>query len=186
MSQRTRWRYVVLPGLQWRFVFFIFWVLLVSVVVIGWDVYYSSSRIFMSGLSDPHMIQLLHETLGLLSVKLVLYVCIVASISLLVSHRIAGPLYHLEKSMELVAESGDLTQRVRLRQADELQHVADSFNEMLESLQRRAKNTGAFYEGLARELEALAREVRSSNPRLADEAQALAEKLACGMPRFTV
>lgn len=58
-------------------------------------------------------------------------------IALLVSHKIAGPVYRLKKSMEQVS-AGDLSLLIKLREGDELQELKDSFNEMVNSLRQRA------------------------------------------------
>ncbi|MFA5317843.1 MAG: HAMP domain-containing protein [Dehalococcoidales bacterium] len=49
------------------------------------------------------------------------------AIVLFISHRIAGPLYRLEKSLEDIA-GGDLTADVHLRQADEVKTLAETLN----------------------------------------------------------
>ena len=48
------------------------------------------------------------------AVKMSLYLAAVAFIALLLSNKMAGPLYRFERSMETVS-GGDLTHRVRLR-----------------------------------------------------------------------
>lgn len=53
-----------------------------------------------------------------------------------VSHRTAGPLYHLRRAMERVGK-GDLSVRIQFRNNDEIHDVAESFNKMVEGL--RAK-----------------------------------------------
>ncbi|MBI5885671.1 MAG: methyl-accepting chemotaxis protein [Deltaproteobacteria bacterium] len=64
---------------------------------------------------------------------------------LFVSHRIAGPLYRFEKSLDELAE-GDLTHRSRLRNADELKPFAErlnAFSEKMESSVGRIKRESA-------------------------------------------
>lgn len=56
----------------------------------------------------------------------------------LFSHRIAGPILRIERTFE-DALQGDLTQRIRLRQGDELKDTADQLNTMLDGLQARIK-----------------------------------------------
>ena len=56
---------------------------------------------------------------------------------LLFSHRIAGPLYRLEKTAEAIGK-GDLNFQVRLRAGDELQDFAQSMDGMVRDLRSRA------------------------------------------------
>jgi methyl-accepting chemotaxis protein len=62
-----------------------------------------------------------------------IFVLVIAALSILVSHKIAGPVYRLEETTKLIA-SGDLTHRIHLRQGDELRDLQDAFNKMSESL----------------------------------------------------
>ena len=54
------------------------------------------------------------------------------------SHKIAGPIYRFEKSCHNVID-GNYTDRVRLRQGDEMINLAGLYNEMLEKTQARLK-----------------------------------------------
>ncbi len=51
----------------------------------------------------------------------------------ILSHRIAGPVYHLQKTIEEIRR-GDLTCRVQLRRKDELGDLAADVNKLSESL----------------------------------------------------
>ncbi|MBI2399985.1 MAG: methyl-accepting chemotaxis protein [Deltaproteobacteria bacterium] len=57
----------------------------------------------------------------------------IAVISVLFSHRIAGPLFRLEKNLDAIA-SGDLTVNTRFRGMDQLSVLADELNTMVRSL----------------------------------------------------
>ncbi len=64
---------------------------------------------------------------------LTLHVVIVVLLGLLISHRIAGPVYRVRKSMEEVAR-GNVNIRVKLRDGDKFTGLADAFNKMMDSL----------------------------------------------------
>jgi len=57
-------------------------------------------------------------------------------VTLFISHKIAGPLYRLEQGFTAVIE-GDLEHRIHFRKKDQVGVLADRFNEMTESIQRR-------------------------------------------------
>ncbi|MBL8033714.1 MAG: methyl-accepting chemotaxis protein [Leptospiraceae bacterium] len=57
---------------------------------------------------------------------------------LLFSHRIAGPVLRIERTLEEILH-GDLTHRISLRHGDELKETADHLNTMLDGLQARVK-----------------------------------------------
>jgi methyl-accepting chemotaxis protein len=54
-------------------------------------------------------------------------------VTLFISHRIAGPLYRLEKDIAEV-NNGNLTVEIHVRKKDELQELARSLNQMLKSI----------------------------------------------------
>lgn len=63
----------------------------------------------------------------------------IAVISVLFSHRIAGPLFRLEKSLDAIA-SGDLTVATRFRGMDQLSILADELNTMVRSLNHTSRS----------------------------------------------
>jgi methyl-accepting chemotaxis protein len=54
--------------------------------------------------------------------------------SILVTHKIAGPLFVMERAIKQVA-AGDLSSRVRVRGSDELQEFHLSFNKMVDNME---------------------------------------------------
>ncbi|UCD32022.1 MAG: methyl-accepting chemotaxis protein [Desulfobacterales bacterium] len=66
-------------------------------------------------------------TLGLITLAAIV-------VTLLVSHKLAGPLFRFQKELNLIGE-GNLTQTVRLREKDQITPMADSLNQMRVNLQ---------------------------------------------------
>lgn len=60
------------------------------------------------------------------------------AVTLLVSHKIAGPLYRLKKVVRLLGE-GDFSNDFRIRRKDQLQDLASAFNDMIVKLRERLK-----------------------------------------------
>lgn len=54
-------------------------------------------------------------------------------VTLFVSHKIAGPLFRLEKDINLIAE-GDLTFKIHLRKGDQLRELSVDINQMTANL----------------------------------------------------
>ena len=52
------------------------------------------------------------------------------------SHRVAGPVYHIQKSLWELAQ-GNLTYRIRLRKRDELAEVAEDVNRAAQFMERK-------------------------------------------------
>jgi len=56
------------------------------------------------------------------------FIILVAVTSIMFTHKVAGPLYRIEKFLKIISEDHDLSQHVQLRQGDELHEVADEIN----------------------------------------------------------
>jgi methyl-accepting chemotaxis protein len=59
-------------------------------------------------------------------------------VGVVLSHRVAGPVYRLKQSMRRMA-TGDVSFLINLRDQDELQDLKDEFNEMINSVRERLK-----------------------------------------------
>ena len=90
-------------------------------VLFGVILYFYARRVLDSA-------DFLLPALGATTVIVTTVVALAAGARVLVfSHKIAGPLYRLEKAAEAVGQ-GDLSQRVNLREGDELQAFAQSMD----------------------------------------------------------
>ena len=69
-------------------------------------------------------------------------------IILFVSHKIAGPLFRLEKDINVISE-GDLTYRVKLRKGDQLIELSEDVNQMTMSLNSKIRAIQADLERIA-------------------------------------
>ena len=70
---------------------------------------------------------------GLVSIALISIAT--AIVVMYLSHRIAGPLFRIEKSAEEIG-SGNLALKIRLRSTDEITRMADGLNEMTEKIRK--------------------------------------------------
>lgn len=78
-------------------------------------------------------------------------------ITLLVSHKIAGPLYRMEKDVHEVA-SGNLKKRFNLRCTDELKLLAESLDGMAQNLRQGVDDIKSAVSELEKDLPAEAKE----------------------------
>ena len=72
------------------------------------------------------------------AVVLVCFLFATIFMTIYVSHKVGGPLWHFGKSLKAVGE-GDLQAQTRLREHDQLKEFADQFNEMTQSLNGKAR-----------------------------------------------
>jgi signal transduction histidine kinase len=55
---------------------------------------------------------------------------------LIISHRIAGPIYRLEKDLQDIAK-GNFSMRIKFRKKDELKSIAEGINRILDEIEKR-------------------------------------------------
>ena len=66
--------------------------------------------------------------------KIAIYLLFVVLISAILSHKMAGPVYRFEQTCKEIAK-GDFSQRVRLRQGDQLTELQAEFNKMMDRVE---------------------------------------------------
>ena len=135
MSKQRRRTYLIKTGLQLRYMGIIISTMLMVAFGVGWIIYHTSwSQIANTpDLTLDKLSMIFDSVNGLLMRWVVVFVFIIAILSIFVSHKIAGPVYRLEETTRIIA-SGDLTYQVNLRQGDELRDLQDAFNKMSDSL----------------------------------------------------
>lgn len=91
-----------------------------------------NSRVTVRTTAD-YLAPLLIQTVAIVTALVAL---ITIAVTLLASHKIAGPLYRFKKTLESLAE-GDYSINLRLRHKDQLQDVAVSFNAMISKVREQ-------------------------------------------------
>ncbi|MBI5894061.1 MAG: methyl-accepting chemotaxis protein [Deltaproteobacteria bacterium] len=94
---------------------------------------YIGSDLKIAKTSDFFLPTLLLSNLIILGVTAVIGIVVL----ILISHRIAGPLYRFEKSLSDIGK-GDLTHRFKVREKDQLAELADSINEFTSIMDKKA------------------------------------------------
>lgn len=166
MQQRT-WRrknYFIRRDFQGRFVLKFFLTILISAAVFTAILSVFSAHTITVTYEDSYL--RLDRTPKALFVQIVraygVYILLlgiaVSVVSLFLSHRIAGPLYRFEKSMEEITR-GNLSLRIRLRKNDEGQEVAGLMNTMLDTLTERLREIGRHADAARGEMAALSESV---------------------------
>ena len=123
--------------LQVQFVLFVLLSVLFGMVLFGYQFLTFLQNIFKD---HPVLLQRVYEEgpklIYPLLIKSTVFFALLAIVSALLSHRIAGPLYRFEKVCREVA-NGNKDARVRLRKGDALGDLEKDFNAMLDSLTKK-------------------------------------------------
>ncbi len=138
-SQERRRRKYIKPLFQRRFILQFLSLIILGLIAFSISVYLYSQQTLTTAFINSKL-RVMSTGDFLLPALLVIALVITAVVSfmtglrlLLFSHKIAGPLYRLEKSAEAIG-GGDLKLSIRLRSDDELQDFAQTMDGMVRDL----------------------------------------------------
>lgn len=102
-------------------------------------------------------------------IQTVVVVMIFASIAtiaatLLFSHKIAGPLYRFKKTIQTLS-GGDFSSDFQIRHSDQLQDLANDFNEMIRKVRKQLNILKADFVSLKKKLDGISEHEISDNKR---------------------
>lgn len=139
-----RKNYFIKKAYQTRFIIIFVALLVLEALLISALFLHMSGDTLTTGYSGSHFIIEKTSTFFVISFAIIIFVVAAAMglagilLFLFLSHRIAGPLFRFEKTLEEVSK-GDLSQRINLRKTDQLKKLQDAFNKAMESLDNHAK-----------------------------------------------
>lgn len=139
---KRRKNYFIKKKFQVNF-FYRFLILLIveSILIVGLFIHISGNTLTTGYLNSVLRVERTGDfflvPFVLITLIVVLGVCLAGMVVfVLLSHRIAGPLYRFEKSLEQLKE-GDLTTVVHLRSTDQLLDLEKTLNSFIQSLAQR-------------------------------------------------
>ncbi len=85
----------------------------------------------VSGFLSKDMISLIQQRIFFRAILLFLpFIFVIAASSILLSHRVAGPLYRIELTLDKLIQGEDID-LIRLRKTDELKELAEKINKLI-------------------------------------------------------
>lgn len=161
-----RSRYLVKKNLQASYIrMVILPMLLITLTVLLVQHYIYWFSFYWAFLGEPEIVSYLENGYALditkegLGIKIFFLIAIFGAVGILNSHRVAGPLYKIEKILRGVSQ-GNIRERLILRKNDELHEVAAVINQFLHNLtdsivkfKDSSRNIGAAVKELKSELE---------------------------------
>ncbi|MBU1006734.1 MAG: methyl-accepting chemotaxis protein [Candidatus Omnitrophica bacterium] len=134
-----RKQYLIKHGLQFRYIGIVFALAILTSIITGYTVFATGWTLLGEKLASVYpqgrLIYVLKAANVALIRNLLLSSPFIFFLALFFSHKIAGPVYKIEKSMAEIAR-GNLVLRVKLRRGDELKDFAEEINRMTEALEK--------------------------------------------------
>ncbi|MBI4846720.1 MAG: HAMP domain-containing protein [Candidatus Omnitrophica bacterium] len=133
----VRKHFLVQRSLQFKYMSLVLFTILIVSGMIVLTVYFTHWTLMTEKFGGVQMGIALDEVFKILNLFLAFEIpialIIAAFASVLLSHKIAGPVYRLQKVAYEVSR-GDLTRNVRLRRDDELKNLSAAFNSVVENM----------------------------------------------------
>ncbi len=124
-----RRKFLVKTTFQFKYAGLLIFAILFVVAVVGWNLYYEAGSILLDKTRSGDIVDLVSAYNHMLLRGLPMILLVIVVVSIFISHEVAGPLVHLEKSMARIGQ-GDLTEKITLRKGDEFKEIALLFNDM--------------------------------------------------------
>lgn len=154
MAKKRRINYLVKSGLQLKYVAYTA-LLMVAIVLISsylsYQTAYSAlSSTLQSVYPQSHLQKLLQEVNMLFVGRMLLILPAIVLCVVLISHRIAGPIYRIRRTLKALAR-GEFGDPVVLRKRDELKDLANDVNELAAKYQGLIESQRTYVEFLEAE-----------------------------------
>ena len=189
-----RRQYIIKKGLQFRYIGLVFGLALIASLVTGWTVFATGWHFLGEKLASVYpqgrLIYVFRAT-NLALIRNLLFISpLIFIFGLLFSHKIAGPVYRIEKTLGDISK-GNLGLKIRLRDGDELVDLAYTINNLVENFNKTVVSDKDIAMKIEKDLEEI-KILASSQPcdcvRLASLINSLQEKskeLSASFNRWT-
>lgn len=182
-----RKQYLVAKKFQLKYVGLILLLMFSTAILCSYVVYYTSMISLGEKLASVYpqgrLVSIVKAVNFRIMLSVLLVTPLVAVIGIFLSHKIAGPIFRMEKFMANMA-AGDLSSKIILRQGDELISLADGINKLVENLKLtiggqkdRVNMISSEVDNLKKAVSSKPQEVSGSINRLASEVKGLGEEL---------
>ena len=166
--------FLVKKGLQFRYIGLVLAVLVLTSVVTGYTVFATCWTIFGEKLANVYpqgrLVYVLRNVNMALVMNLLFISPIIFIIGLLSSHKIAGPLYRIEKAITDISK-GSIGLKIKLRRGDELKDLADVVNTLTDNLRNSVDLSNESVLKVQEEIERI-RNMFSTQPQNAEQIEA--------------
>ena len=157
-----RRQYLIKRGLQFRYIGLVFALVIMCSLLTGYTVFATGWAFLGEKLANVYpqgrLVYVFRATNLALIRNLFLVSPLVFIIALFSSHKIAGPVYRIEKTLEEI-NNGNLALKIKFRRGDELWDLADLINVMIENFNKTIASSKDAGKDTRASLEAIKKEI---------------------------
>ncbi len=161
-----RTQYLIATKFQLKYVGMILLLVSLTAILCSYVIYYTMMLTMGDKLANVYpqgrLISIVNMVNGRILLTMLLITPLVVIIGIYASHKIAGPIYRIEKFLGSMAD-GDLTMPLTLRKNDELASLATGINKVIESVKSTVKKERDAVTSISTSMENL-RKLATSKP----------------------
>ncbi|MCG3205472.1 MAG: hypothetical protein KCHDKBKB_02193 [Elusimicrobia bacterium] len=155
-------QYIIKHHFQFKLSFILLAILSVSTLIIWLESRVAVNKMIEAGfVTGEDAVLQLQSLTSIIGQTGFLIMALTFGLVLFLTHFLAGPIYRFEKIFKEMKE-GNLSIFVRLRKHDQMQDLADEFNQGLAGLRSKIKKEREAREGTLNKVEGISKELRSS------------------------
>ena len=132
-----RKQFIVARGFQVKYAGVILLLMFLTAGFCSYAIYYTTMISFGDKLANVYpqgqLVSIVNSVNFRILISIIVISPLVGCLGIYLSHKIAGPIYRIEKSLSTMA-AGDLSSHITLRRGDEMISLADSVNRLTDSL----------------------------------------------------
>ena len=129
--------YLILKGVQLRYVGLLLIVMFMTAALSSYVIYYTTMMFMGEKLANVYPQGRLVSIINIFNFRILLSMVLITPLVVLIgifaSHKIAGPMFRIARTLRGMA-AGDLTAPIVLRKGDELTDIADAINHISDTL----------------------------------------------------
>ena len=126
---KTRGRYLIKKGMQLGLTFRFLFLIIVFALFIAFEVYVTIWPVVSTAIPKDLIELVRHQVFFRLFFFIFPVAFVIAAFSIVFSHRITGPIYRLEQTLDRFLQGEDV-EPVRIRKGDELKDLVDKINSL--------------------------------------------------------
>jgi signal transduction histidine kinase len=134
MERRKRAHYLVNKHMQLGVTFRFMMVTILFALFIGFEIYISIWPVVSEFVPREVMHLVRRQVLVRTALFLIPIILVIASFTIIISHRVAGPLFRIQRTIDDVVR-GEKVEYINLRKKDELKGLAAKVNELIAVVQ---------------------------------------------------
>ena len=161
-----RKQFIVARRFQVKYAGIILLLMFITAGFCSYAIYYTTMLMLGEKLASVYPQGQLVSLVKMINFRILMSILVISPfvgfLGIYLSHKIAGPIYRIEKSLGTMA-AGDLSSRIKLRKGDEMVSLADAVNKLTDSIVQSVTAERSHLENALKDLYSL-RELASSCP----------------------